>query len=91
MPLGDPTAPIPEKDMRILRPIGLAIAALFIGANGALILVMLVEGEGILTPTDGGAFAGREWSRECARPGDLDRCQLPSWLCGTPSRRGLAL
>ncbi|MBJ6978797.1 MULTISPECIES: hypothetical protein [unclassified Luteimonas] len=43
MHLGDPTAPIPESAMRILRPIGLAIAALFIGVNAAWLLLIPVE------------------------------------------------
>lgn len=42
MPLGDPSAPLPESEMRIFRPIGLALLALFLGANATLILLPLV-------------------------------------------------
>ena len=43
MPVGDPTEPLPESTMRILRPIGYGLAALMLGASaGALLLVLVV-------------------------------------------------
>lgn len=46
MPIGDPTRPIPESDMRFLRPIGLVLAALFIGFNGSWLLLSFGESMG---------------------------------------------
>lgn len=42
MPYGDATDPIPESLMRFLRPIGLALAAVLIGANGSALLLLAV-------------------------------------------------
>lgn len=43
MAIGDPTQQVPESDMRLLRPIGLGLLALFIGFNGAYLLIWIVE------------------------------------------------
>ena len=39
----DPTDPIPESEMRFLRPIGQGLAALLIGFNGGYLLIVLLE------------------------------------------------
>lgn len=42
----DPSAPVPESDMRILRPIGLAFLALTLGGSAAYLLLPLVPALG---------------------------------------------
>ncbi|NLC61566.1 MAG: hypothetical protein GX761_09855 [Gammaproteobacteria bacterium] len=43
MPIGDPTQQVPESEMRLLRPIGLGLLALFIGFNGGYLLILMIE------------------------------------------------
>ena len=39
----DPTDPIPESEMRFLRPIGHGLLALLVGFNGAYLLIVVLE------------------------------------------------